>query len=352
MANIIQKLKNSGLTGRSGSGFPVWQKWQAVKQAIADNPPSLLRSFGEAKKYIICNGSEGEPLVFKDKYLLEKYPQEVINGIKIALKTINNSQAYIYLDKDYFQLFKKTLEDLIGNLPIKLFEKPFGYIAGEETSILNAIEGKKPEPRIKPPYPAEAGLWGKPTLVNNVETFYWVSKIDKGEYKSNRFYSIEGDLENKGVFELPETKTIEQILKETNNWPDFDFFTQIGGGACGAIMLAGELNQPIKGAGSIIVFDKNKTDVWQLMRDWAEFFHQNNCDQCTPCREGLYRILELMGQGKPRSESESALLQGREKVLSEKTKLDDIFTALEKTSLCPLGRMSTTPFKTALAKLL
>ena len=335
--DIIQKLKDSRLIGRSGSGFPVWQKWQAVKSATASHPLPLLRSFGEARKYIICNASEGEPLVGKDKYLLEKYPQEVINGLKIALKTIHHSQAYIYLNKDYFQLFKKTLEGLIGNLPIKLFEKPFSYIAGEETSLLNAIEGKRPEPRIKPPYPTQIGLFGKPTLVNNIETFYWVSKIDQGEYQGNRFYTIEGDTKNRGVFELPETDTIKQILEKTDNIPPFPYFVQVGGGACGAIMLPNELNQPIKGAGSIIVFDKNKTDVYQLMRGWAKFFHQNNCNQCSPCREGLYRIFELMGQDK-------------EKVLSEKTKLYDIFAALEKTSLCPLGRLATAPFKTALQK--
>ncbi|MCX6789338.1 MAG: hypothetical protein NTZ42_01885 [Candidatus Gribaldobacteria bacterium] len=327
MVNIIKKLKDSNLVGRGGANFPTWQKWQAVKDAQS------------TPKYIVCNASEGEPLVFKDKYLLENYPQEVINGLKIALKTIRHSQAYIYLNKDYFQLFKKPLENLIAKLPIKLFEKPFSYIAGEETSLLNAIEGKKPEPRIKPPYPTQVGLFGKPTLINNVETFYWVSKIDQGKYEGNRFYSIEGETKNKGVFELPETKTIEQILQETNNWPDFDFFCQVGGGACGTIMLSSELNQPIKGTGSIIIFDKNKTDVYQLMRSWAEFLHQNNCDQCAPCREGLYRIFELMSQDK-------------EKVLPEKTKLNDIFTALEKTSFCPLGRLATMPFKSAIAKLI
>lgn len=327
--DIVEKLKQSGLTGRGGAEFPTWQKWQAVKNAK------------NAPKYVVCNASEGEPLVSKDKYILENYPAEVINGVKIALLFIKNSSAYIYLNKDYFQLFKKTLEDLIGNLPIKLFEKPTGYIAGEETSLLNAIEGKKPEPRVKPPYPTEAGLWGKPTLINNVETFYWISKIDKGEYGHNRFYCVSGDAPNAGVFELPETLTIKQILEKTANCPPpaTNYFYQIGGGAAGAIMLANELNQPLKGAASIIVFDKAKTDVWQLMRKWAEFFHKNNCDQCAPCREGLYRIFEIFRRPE-------------QKISQEKEKINDILVALEKTSFCPLGRMAATPFKSALEKLL
>ncbi|MDD5750723.1 MAG: NADH-ubiquinone oxidoreductase-F iron-sulfur binding region domain-containing protein [Candidatus Pacebacteria bacterium] len=324
---IIQELKNSGLTGRSGSGFPVWQKWQAVKDAPSN------------QKYIVCNGSEGEPMVFKDGHILEKYPEELINGVKTALKTIDNSQAYIYLNKDYYARFSQTLKNLSGNMPVILFEEPGGYIAGEETALLNVIEGKRAEPRLKPPYPTQAGLWGKPTLVQNVETFYWISKIAKNEYQGHRFYSIEGDAANKGVFELPETDTVRQILQKTDNYPDFDFFAQIGGGAAGTIMLAKELDQPVKGTGSIVIYDRLRTDVLDLMKAWAEFFVNNNCDKCTPCREGLYRILETIAGGK-------------EKILAEKQSLDELFTALEKTAFCPLGRMAAGPFKSAMAKLL
>ena len=323
LQDIIQKLKQSGLTGRSGSGFPVWQKWQAV--AEAQSP----------KKYIICNASEGEPLVFKDGYILEKYPQEVINGIKIALKTIDNSHGYIYLNKDYYSRFSQALKNIIGNSPITLFEKPSGYIAGEETTLLNVIEGKRPEPRVKPPYPTQVGLWGKPTLINNVETFYWISKIFKDEYEGKRFYSIEGDIKNKGVVELPETDTIKQILEKTDNIPPFPYFSQVGGGACGEILLPEELDRPIKSTASIIIFNRETINVLDLMRSWADFYNSQNCDKCTPCREGLFRVKELLYQNN----------------LDPKT-LNDIFDALQKTSFCPLGRLAATPFKSAIAKLL
>ncbi len=337
--DTIQKLKEKGLTGRGGAGFPTWQKWQAVKEAKSD------------LKFVICNGSEGEPFVSKDKFILENWPDELINGIKIALETIDNSSAFIYLNKSYYQEFKEKLADLIGNLPIKLFEKPPGYLAGEETTLLNIIEGKKAEPRIKPPFPTESGLWGKTTLINNIETFYWVSKIAKNDYKGNRFYTIAGEAPNPGVFELPENYTIEQVLKETANYPlqteggehgqaTTDYFFQVGGGASGAIMLAQELNQPItKTAACIIIFNKANTDPLLLMKGWAEFFIKENCDQCLPCREGIYRINEVM--------QKALLPQGK---LDIKT-MQDIIEVLEKTSFCPLGRMVALPFKTAIEKL-
>ena len=320
---IITKLKKSNLLGRGGASFPTGLKWEAVKKEKAD------------KKYIICNASEGEPGVFKDKLILENYPKELINGIKIALKTINNSSAYIYLNKKYYPKFKKELEKLIKGLPIVLFEKPDNYICGEETTILNVIEGKRQEPRIKPPYPTQIGLFGYPTLVNNVETFYYVSKIDKNRYKGTRFYSISGDVEREKVYELPENLSIREILKTTNNYPDFDFFVQAGGGACGEILLPKELNQPVKGAGSIIVYSKEKTDPFSLMQKWADFFINGNCDKCVPCREGIYRINEMI----------------KKKKIKKKT-IKDIFFVLEDTSFCPLGKMAQVPFKSLINKIL
>ncbi len=218
---------------------------------------------------------------------------------------------------------------------------------------MNIIEGKRAEPRVKPPFPTEQGLWGKPTLVNNVETFYWVSKIAKGKYKNNRFYCVAGDVRNKGVFELPESLTILQILKETNNLPKFEpttsskpsFFVQAGGEASGEILLANELNQPVKTIGAITVFKKTKTKPMVLMKKWAKFFLQENCDRCTPCREGVYRIREILAKISP-GKADKKLDKG------SKESLNRIFLVLEKTSLCPLGRILVVPFKTAIEKLL
>lgn len=319
--NIIEKLKNSNLKGRSGSGFPTGLKWELVKNEKAD------------KKYIICNASEGEPGNSKDGFILKKYPEILIEGIKIALATIDHSVAYIYLRKDYYQKFKKPLEKLIGKLPITLFKKQGGYLSGEETTILNVIEGKRAEPRIKPPFPTQSGLFGCPTLVNNVETFYQVAKILKGEYKNTKFYSISGDVKHPGVYELSESWDIGQILKETRNWPNFDFFVQAGGGASGEILLSSELNQPIKGIAAIIVYNLKETNPSHLMKTWAEFFLKENCDKCVPCREGVFRISEMLKAGK-----------------IDKALLDDLFFVLRETSLCPLGKSVVTPFESLLRK--
>lgn len=330
--DFIEQLKQSGLIGRSGSNFPVRKKWEAVKNSQSN------------KKFVICNASEGEPEVTKDAFILENYLDEVINGIKIALSETGSQTAYIYLNKNFYSKYKNKIQEIVENSPIELCEKPNGYLAGEETSILNVIEGKSTkgriEPRIKPPFPTEKGLWERPTLINNVETFYWVSKIAKGEYQNKRFYCISGQIINKGVFELPENYTIEQILKETKNYPDFPFFLQVGGGAVGEILLSNELNQPIKGLASIIIFNKETANPLELMKKWAEFLGNENCDKCAPCREGLYRIKEILQQIEDKPSG------------SQREALQEIFAVLEKTSLCPFGRTAYIPFKSTLEKLL
>lgn len=336
--NFIEQLKQSGLLGRSGSNFPVWKKWEAVKNAVS-NPLLPLRGFGVAKKFVICNAAEGEPMVLKDAFILKNYLSDVVEAIKLAITEVNATQGYIYLNSELYQQHKQKLIKLIGEAPIELFLKPSGYLAGEETSLLNTIEGKPPVPRIKPPYPTEQGLWGCPTLINNAETFYWVNKIAKGQYKNNRFYCISGDVPQKGVFELSESYTIEQVLTETKNYPDFSFFVQVGGGAVGEILTENELQKPINGLASIIVFNKEKTNPMDLMKGLVDFLMLQNCDQCTPCREGLYRINETLQQ-----------IQGN-LTESQKETLNEIFAVLEKTSLCPFGKTAYQPFKTILGKL-
>lgn len=311
---IIEQLKQSGLKGKGGAGFPTGLKWEAVKNAQAE------------KKYVICNASEGEPGVLKDYFLLDNYPAKVIKGMEIALKEIGGEQAYIYLNPDYFPALEGKLKAAIGDLPIVLFKKPHGYICGEESTLLNVIEGKETMPRLKPPFPTQAGLWGYPTLINNVETFYQVAKIAEGEYQADRFYTLGGEAKNKGVFALPENLTVKQVLEKTGNWPDFDFFVQAGGGMSGEILTSAELDVPVGGAGSITVYDM-ATDPLTLMRQWARFFMEQSCGQCVPCREGTYRLNEIFKN----DEFDRALVE-------------DILFVLAETSLCPLGRGAAVPF--------
>ncbi len=319
MSDIISKLKEKKLLGRSGSMFPTGEKWEMVK------------SFLSEKKYVVCNASEGEIDTFKDYFLLKNHPEVVVDGIRIAMDTLGAEKGYIYLNKDYYDEIFAELKGVVED-DIEIVKKQGGYIGGEETSVIEVIEGNPPEPRIKPPFPSEKGLWGCPTLVNNVETLYFVSKIEKDEYQESRFYSIGGDAPNRGVFEFPENITIRDLLKKTGNNPSFDYFLQIGGGACGTIMLESEIDKKVEGLGSIIIYDKEKTDTSLLMKKWVDFLLVGNCDKCTPCREGLYRIMEMIEKG-------------------EYEDIEDMFYVMEETSLCPLGKVAVIPFKTLLEKI-
>lgn len=191
------------------------------------------------------------------------------------------------------------------------------------------------EPRQRPPFISTAGLFGCPTLMNNVETFYYANKINKGEYKNTRFYSINGDAKNPGVYELSESATIAEVLEQTNNLPDFEFFMQVGGGAVGEILLGSETDKVAKGAASITIYNKQSVDPYKIMEKWADFFLNGNCDKCTPCREGIYRIKEMIMQ----------------KHLN-KDELEELFQLLEKASFCALGRGAAAPFRGIINKVL
>jgi NADH-quinone oxidoreductase subunit F len=320
--DIISKLKKNNLLGCGGAEFPTALKWEAVKNQKA------------GKKYVICNGSEGEPGVFKDGFLLENHPKEIMGGVSLAMDAIGAQQAYIYLNKNYYKKFGAKLKKLAGKLPVIIFEEPVGYLGGEETVLLNCIEGELIEPRMKPPFPTQAGLFSCPTLINNAETFYHVFMINKGVYKNTRFYSVSGDVKKKGVFELQVDCSVSQILKETGNWPNSDFFVQVGGGASGEILLESELDgRRACGAGAIVVYDKKKTDLIGLMGKWAKFFMKENCDKCTPCREGIFRIAKMLEAGK----------------LDMKI-VDDLFFVLKETSFCALGKSAAVPFESLIKK--
>ncbi len=320
MTNIISKLKESKLLGRSGSRFPAGLKWEMVKNQDSD------------VKYVVCNAAEGEMMSFKDYFILKEHTKTLIKGIKLALEELSAKKGYIYLNEKYFDDIKDLLEDEIKDENIEIVKKKGGYVGGEETVVMEVIEGNNPEPRIKPPFPIEKGLWGKPTLVNNVETFYYIAKINEGNFENEKFYSVQGDVPNKGVYEFKEDTTIREVLDKTENTPSFDYFLQVGGGSCGEIILPDEIDKPLRGLGSIIVYNKNE-DPYLLMKRWADYLLEGNCDKCTPCREGLYRIREMIDERN---------LEG----------VDEIFDAMKKTSLCPLGKSAVTPFKTLLEKVL
>jgi NADH:ubiquinone oxidoreductase subunit F (NADH-binding) len=292
--DIISKIKEVGLKGCGGACFPTADKWQAVKDSFA------------VQKYVVANGSEGEPGVEKDAYLLAKYPQAVIEGMRQALLFIKDrgvkTCAYLYLNPLYYKRYGNNLKRIIASkkVDIRVIAKPHsaGYIGGEETAVLNAIEKKKIEPRLKPPFPTVSGLWGYPTIVNNIETFYHVGKMADGVYESVRFYSINGDCRRRGVYEFTGKKNIIDVLKDTGNFPDKRFFVQVGGGASGEVLNDEQLDCPATGAMSLTIYQADKWQPQEVLRKWIGFFLTESCGQCTPCREGTYRLFETINSKK------------------------------------------------------
>jgi len=323
--DIIAKIKKAELVGRGGACFPTADKWVMVKKAKG------------GKKYVICNASEGEPGVAKDSYILENFADKAIDGIKIAIDFLGARKAYIYINHNYYKKFNKNLAKIIGKAPIEFFIKPIGsgYIGGEESSMLNAIEGhrlggagKRIEPRLRPPFPQTSGLWGCPTLINNVETFYNVSLVASNKYKKERFYTISGDCLWTGVFSFPQNWTIEKILKETKNYPKFSFFVQVGGEASGEVLGSSQLKQLVSGSGSITVYSVLKHKPENLIKGWLDFFLIESCGKCTPCREGVYRLREMVNLPNPNWRL-----------------FVDLLNNLEETSFCGLGCVVPIPIK-------
>lgn len=317
--DILTKIKKAKLHGRGGACFPTALKWQLVKQEKAE------------RKFVVCNASEGEPGVRKDYHILKNYPELVVSGIRIALEYLDADKGYLYINPRYAEELGSRLKKAIANAHIDIFVKKHeaGYVGGEETTALNHIEGRRIEPRLRPPFPPQQGLWTYPTLVNNVETFYDIALLENGEYKHKRFYTVSGDCLWDGVYELPEDFTVKEVLAATGNLPDYDFFVQVGGDASGEVLNSRQLDKAAGGSGSITVYSLLKHKPIDLMRKWAGFFRQESCGQCTPCREGTKRLREELDRKKP----DWALVS-------------DLLYNLQETSFCGLGCAVAIPFHT------
>ncbi|MFA6252197.1 MAG: NADH-ubiquinone oxidoreductase-F iron-sulfur binding region domain-containing protein [Candidatus Paceibacterota bacterium] len=320
--DIIEKIRESGLRGRGGGNFEAWLKWD-------------IASKQNGRKYVICNGADGEIESSKDGYIMDNYLDDVVFGIKSAVDFLNAEKAYFYLRSDYFEKYKERLSKIIDKDKIEIFKKPdVGYIGGEETVICEVIEGGGAFPRSKPPFLTKDGLYGMPTLINNVETFYCISKILKGEYKNKRFFSVIGNATKKGVYELPCDLTIEDVLRKTGNYPDFKFFVRIGG-KFGSFYFPKELSINFSGLGVIEIFDQERVDNFELVQEMAEFFHKGNCDKCTPCREGFFEIYEM----------------ARKKEF-DREKINGILFSLENSSFCYFGKGAANSLNSFLKKIM
>ncbi|MCX8190266.1 MAG: NADH-quinone oxidoreductase subunit F [Candidatus Diapherotrites archaeon] len=336
---VIEVVKNSGLRGRGGAGFPTGLKWEIAAKS-------------QGEHYIICNADEGEPGTFKDRLILSTVPLNVIEGIIIASHAVGAKQAYIYLRGEYNYFLPKIrkaikkarplMEKIELNLDIVVGQG--AYICGEETAILNSIEGHRPEPRKRPPYPAEKGLYGSPTVVNNVETLAMVPLIFLGIFDpKKRLCSLSGDVEKPGVFEILEGKQIGKILEEAK---PIGIPKAICFGASGGIMPYDPCmeitEENIKergcffGSGTIIIVNHTHSIV-ELCESIQKFFVHESCGYCMSCREGSKRMLEYIKR-----------ISAGKATMKDLNKLEELCNFVSVASFCALGRSMPLHILTAL----
>lgn len=323
--SIIKKIEKACLVGRGGAGFPTHIKLQAVAKAKSKT------------RYLVINGAEGEPGIYKDGHIIKNHLKELSLGVKITADTIKAKKIYFYLNSKYYKLYNLAIIKEFNKVGLKgkfeIFEKPkeAGYIGGEESTILNIIEGQHLEPRLRPPFPTEKGLFGEPTLINNIETLYNIYLVSVNKFSHQRFYSINLASKNIGVYSLPDDWSIAQVLRETGNYPDYKFFVQVGGDASGDVLNEKQLDQKVSGAGSITIYNLEKHQPTELIKYWLSFFAGHSCGQCAPCREGTYRLLELFKNINSGSKCQKdCLLKANKDFL-------DICESLSSSSFCALG---------------
>jgi len=321
---VQQWVKNAGLRGRGGAGFNTGLKWSLVPMDVADAPQV---------RYLIANADEMEPGTFKDRWLLERDPHQLIEGMIIAAYAIQAKIAYIFLRGEY-PLAAQRLENALlearsqgylgehvlnsaFNLEIYLHTSAGRYICGEETALLNALEGKRATPRAKPPFPLVSGLWGKPTVVNNVETLCnvphilhygieWYQSLGHGVDKGSKIFGVSGRVKRPGLWELPMGTPIREIIAEYAGGMREDYKLRgfLPGGASTDFLLPEHLDVRMDyeavakagsrmGTGAIIVLD-DKTCPVQMVLNLEQFFAQESCGWCTPCRDGLPWTVTLL----------------------------------------------------------
>ena len=350
---VIQEVKDSGLRGRGGAGFPTGQKWELCRRSV------------ETPKYIICNADEGDPGAFMDRSIIEADPFSILEGMAIGAYAMGGTHGYIYIRIEYPLAIKRIIsaieqareygllgEDIFGqgfNFDIEVFQGAGAFVCGEETSLIHSIEGVPAEPRIRPPFPAQCGLWDKPTNINNVETWAnvpviinwgakWFAEIGTETSKGTKVFSLAGNINNAGLVEVPMGITLREIVYDIGGGiPKGKELKAVQtGGPSGGFIPIDLLDLPvdydrlqeagaIMGSGGMIVVDQD-TCMVDIAKYFLDFLSSESCGKCTTCREGIGAMRNILadissGQGEP----EHIQL------------LEDLAEAVKDASLCALG---------------
>ena len=356
---VIEEIKASGIRGRGGAGFPTGMKWELTKASEGK------------QKYVVCNADEGDPGAFMDRSILEGDPHSVLEAMAIAAYCIGANKGFIYVRAEY-PIAVKRLQIAIdqardyGILGKNIFDTDFSFdieirlgagafVCGEETALLESIEGKRGQPRVKPPYPATSGLWGKPTLINNVETYAniaqiilkgskWYSSIGTEKSKGTKVFALGGNVNNIGLVEVPMGTTLREIVFDIGGGiPNGrEFKAAQTGGPSGGCIPKEHLDTPIDyeslkeigsmmGSGGLIVMDDTKCMV-SLAKFYLEFTVSESCGKCTPCRIGTKRMHEILEK----------LCNGEGSEL-DIYKLEKLASNIQKASICGLGQSAPNP---------
>jgi len=356
---VIEEIKRSGLRGRGGAGFPTGVKWELVRKAPG------------SEKYVICNADEGDPGAFMDRAILEGDPHAVLEGMAIAAYAVGAKRGYIYVRAEYplaIQRLKRAISQAreYGLLGDDIFESGFSFdvelrmgagafVCGEETALIASIEGRRGEPRPRPPYPAQSGLWGKPTLINNVETFAnvrhiilkgadWFSAIGTETSKGTKVFALAGQVRNTGLVEVPMGITLRELIFEVGGGvPKGQKFKAVQiGGPSGGCLPEELLDVPvdyeslrehgaIMGSGGVIVLDDSACMV-NVAKFFLQFTADESCGKCTPCRVGTQMMLEILNR----------ITEG-EGTEEDLARLEELAQLVKSASLCGLGQTAPNP---------
>ena len=356
---MLDKFEKSGLRGRGGAGFPTGLKQKFTRSSCV-----------ACDKYIICNADEGEPGTFKDRVIMEGDPHMLIEGMIIAAYVIGAGRGFVYIRGEYYksiELVQKAIDDayekgflgkniLNSGIDFDLELRPGAgsYLCGEELTLLESLEGKRGYPRIKPPFPAQKGLWDAPTLVNNVETFAHLpailtmgideyTKLGTKESKGTKIFTVAGHVQNPGFYEMEMGCTLRELLFDiVGGMKDgFEFKGALVGGAAGTFVDETMLDTPLAyetlkargatlGSGAILVLDQ-ETDMPFLVHNLMDFFKHESCGKCVPCRIGTTMLTEMASK----LNKEPELIH----------KMNEEAEYMAKTSLCPLGQSPVLPLK-------
>jgi NADH:ubiquinone oxidoreductase subunit F (NADH-binding)/(2Fe-2S) ferredoxin len=356
---IVAEVKASGLRGRGGAGFPTGVKWELCRNAPGD------------RKHIICNADEGDPGAFMDRSIIESDPHAVLEGMTIGARAMGASKGHVYIRYEYPLARERLIkaieqardygllgEDILGtgfDFDIAIHRGAGAFVCGEETSLIASLEGKPPEPRVRPPFPTSSGVWDEPTNINNVETWAnvpeivnrggaWFAGIGTEKSKGTKVFALVGKVENTGLVEVPMGITMREIVYDIGGGvPDGKAFKAVQtGGPSGGCIPASLLDLPvdyeklaeagsIMGSGGLIVMDED-TCMVDVARYFLEFLREESCGKCTPCREGVDVMFKVIsdicdGRGQP----------------GDVAMLKELATAVKDASLCGLGGTAPNP---------